>query len=300
MTRRPAGPDQSFPAHQPAGLDQPAGPGQPFRADQPRRPARPARRSGGPDSPASRPAHLPYVVVSPHYDDAALSVGGLLQRLDGPVVIVTAYGGEPPATLRTASWWDASCGFRDPGEAYRTRTAEDTRACALLGAERLALPHPDGPYGDAKELPALEEYLRALPPEARVLLPLGIHQPDHAAVRDCGLAVLAEAGGRVPWVYADLPYTGHLPERGTDGATAALARSAERGLAYQELAARHRTRVVHDIRLDAAEWAAKREAVLCYSSQIAPVAVDHGAFLRSPGPLQAELVWEVSGRRPRG
>ncbi|MEU9128136.1 PIG-L family deacetylase [Kitasatospora sp. NPDC048540] len=232
------------------------------------------------------------VVLSPHFDDAALSLAGLIPELPGPVAVVTVFGGAPAAD-RPVSWWDSACGFSTAQEAYRSRRAEDARACRLLGADQVVLDHPDGPYADGTEPTGVDRLLADLPSGATVLVPVGSNQPDHQRVRDRALAALAALGAPPPLVYADLPYTGHLPEWGTDEADRALARSPMCGLAYQDLRLTHRTAVRHDLRLTDEQWAAKREAVLCHASQLAPLAADHGSLLARTGPLRAELVWSL-------
>ncbi|MFZ4277613.1 PIG-L family deacetylase [Streptomyces arboris] len=237
------------------------------------------------------------LVVSPHFDDAALSLAGLLPTLPGPLAVVTVHGGPPPPGS-PASWWDSVCGFTTAAEAHRVRSAEDARACALLGAEQVLIDHPDGPYVTEGEGPdALDALLGTLAPTTRVLLPLGTNQPDHEAVRLRAQRALAAAGAPAPWVYADLPYTGHLPEWGTPEASGALAASQKWGTAYQELTRRHRVTVRHELVLSDEQWAAKRAAVLSHASQLAALAPDHGTFLARTGPLRAELIWSL---KPKG
>lgn len=68
------------------------------------------------------------VVLSPHLDDAVLSVGALIAGAarSGPVTVCTAYTRPPDLAAVPVRWHR----FAD----YRTRLAEDDRALALLGA----------------------------------------------------------------------------------------------------------------------------------------------------------------------
>ncbi|MDP9861260.1 MULTISPECIES: PIG-L deacetylase family protein [Streptosporangium] len=226
------------------------------------------------------------VVVSPHFDDAALSVAGVLARDGGPAVIVTALGGVPGGQV---SAWDRLCGFASAEETARERRAEDARACEILGADQVALAHPDVPAAGLR-LRELEDFLAAhVTPDTRVLVPMGIGNADHEAVRDQALEALWRAGVQEPWVYADLPYAAAAREWGTASADRALAATPP----VRALAERHRIRPVLRIRLEGAEWTVKRRAVLAYASQLAPLACDYGEFLAVPGPLQHELVWAV-------
>lgn len=232
------------------------------------------------------------VILSPHFDDAALSLAGLITQLPSPVTVMTVYGGEP-AAHHPVSWWDSVCGFSTAREAYRARRVEDARACELLGVESVVLDHPDGPYGDGGELTGIDAALAELPSDAVLLIPIGTNQPDHEKVRDRALAVAEKLGRATPSVYADLPYTGHLDAWGSAGADHALGRSHLYGLAYQDMTSRHDLRVEHDVTLTDEQWALKRAAVLCYGSQLAPLAADHGMLLARDGPLRAERVWAV-------
>ncbi|MFF5565474.1 PIG-L deacetylase family protein [Streptomyces sp. NPDC012623] len=248
-------------------------------------------------TPPPAPATPATVIISPHFDDAALSLAGLIPALDSPVTVVTVHGGAP-APGHEVSWWDRTCGFSSAGEAHLARLAEDARACALLGVEQIVLAHPDGPYGYGSEgVPdELDACLADLDPAARVLIPLATNQPDHAKVRDRALAVLEKLGRPLPLVYADLPYTGHLPQWGTADTDTALLADEDFGVSYRKITAHYRTRIAHDVVLTDRQWAAKRAAVLCYASQLAPLAVDHGSLVARDGPLRAERVWELAAR----
>ncbi|NJP68885.1 PIG-L family deacetylase [Streptomyces spiramenti] len=256
----------------------------------------PTEPTASTESAGSAPGTL---VVSPHFDDAALSLAGLLVRLPAPVTVLTVHAGPPPPGA-TVSWWDASCGFTSAAEAHRVRDAEDVWACSLLGVARRTLGHADGPYGGDPGLPELTEALGTVAPGTAVLLPLGTNQPDHRTVREVTLRALADRADLTPFVYADLPYTGHLPGWGGERTDDALAASETWGTAFRELRGRYRTTVAHAARLDPDAWARKRAAVLGHGSQLAPLALDHGAFLAADGPLTAERIWSLApGPHPR-
>ncbi|MFE6778103.1 PIG-L family deacetylase [Streptomyces sp. NPDC057702] len=235
------------------------------------------------------------VVISPHFDDAVLSLAAVLPQLRGPVVVVTAYGGAPGPEA-TVSEWDDMCGFTTPHEAHAARVVEDAQALALVGVAQVTLPHPDGPYGGADQLGHLDQWLRDLPLDTEVLAPMGTRQAHHALVREQVLATRAAQGAATPLIYADLPYTGHTPGWHTDGAEAALAAEPERGESYRDLAERFRLSPRWEVRLDDEQWAAKRLAVQCYGSQLAPLGVGHGLFLSRTGPLRTERVWALEPR----
>src|SRR5213080_853986 len=88
------------------------------------------------------------VVVSPHLDDAVLSLGAALARAarrGGAVTVLTVLAGDP-ASETPAGEWDSQAGFATAGEAARARREEDRRACALLGVEPVWLPFSDHQY----------------------------------------------------------------------------------------------------------------------------------------------------------
>ncbi len=95
------------------------------------------------------------IVLSPHLDDAVLSLGATIAasvRAGADVSILTVFAGDP-ASSEPAGAWDRRVGFRDAGEAIRVRRDEDRVACTLLGVRPIWLPFPDEQYraGDWEE-----------------------------------------------------------------------------------------------------------------------------------------------------
>lgn len=77
------------------------------------------------------------VAVSPHLDDAVMSLGSALAQAvqaGARVEILTVFS-DIPSSSAAASSWDSECGFATEGEAATARREEDRRACAVLGAE---------------------------------------------------------------------------------------------------------------------------------------------------------------------
>ena len=150
------------------------------------------------------------VVVSPHLDDAALSLGAaiaLASQSGIPVKVLTVFAGDPNSD-EPARMWDTLCGFSTAGEAARSRRAEDARACEILGAEPAWLPfayadQADGQARNEDEIwAAVWPHLR----EAKLVLLPGhpLTHPDHAWLTRL-LAERAPASPEVG-VYVEQPY----------------------------------------------------------------------------------------------
>jgi LmbE family N-acetylglucosaminyl deacetylase len=76
------------------------------------------------------------VVVSPHLDDAVLSLGATMAHAvesGAKVEVLTVFGCEPTSSAPTDEW-DRKSGFATEGEAAKHRREEDWRACSILGA----------------------------------------------------------------------------------------------------------------------------------------------------------------------
>jgi LmbE family N-acetylglucosaminyl deacetylase len=88
------------------------------------------------------------LVLSPHLDDAVLSIGAAIAhwvRHGTAVGVLTVLAGDPGSEA-PAGKWDLRAGFHTAGEAARARREEDQRACALLGATPVWLSWGDDQY----------------------------------------------------------------------------------------------------------------------------------------------------------
>ncbi|MGE4243933.1 PIG-L deacetylase family protein [Ramlibacter sp.] len=174
--------------------------------------------------------------VQPHYDDVALSCGGIaaaLARAEMQSHIVTVFASEivPEMVGDFAAWKHGRWGIEDIDEVVATRREEDAQATAVLGCSARWLGLPDaiyriGRYTEDAELYGLldaEEHALAIHlaeevvglPEwregLRVFVPLGVgSHVDHQLAFEAG-AQLAKRGVEV-WAYEDLPYGIHTPE----------------------------------------------------------------------------------------
>jgi LmbE family N-acetylglucosaminyl deacetylase len=109
------------------------------------------------------------VVVSPHFDDAALGAAHLISAHPGTTVI-TVLGGRPPAYPAEPTDWDACGGFVAGDDVVARRREEDGAAMAFLGATPVWLEFPDHQY---------------LAPEAGLLARVALGAPEEGPAWFC-------------------------------------------------------------------------------------------------------------------
>ena len=133
-------------------------------------------------------------VVSPHLDDAVLSLGASIHgasRRGTRVDVLTVLAGDPDSAT-PADDHNRQAGFATAGEAARARRVEDERACRQVGAQALWLPFSD----DANEAPADDSTIKSeltarLADYAAVLLPgFPLRHRDHRRVSRLTLQAL--------------------------------------------------------------------------------------------------------------
>jgi LmbE family N-acetylglucosaminyl deacetylase len=236
-----------------------------------------------------------HIFLSPHYDDAALSCGGLIAQLSAAgeqAVVATIFGGKPdydqlsPFARRIHSRPLANADLIDQ------RRAEERRALALLGAasrpgdfldciyrqdatqtrwlyaSEAALFGPVDPADDAlvEELAHCLAALAPLPAQCVLYAPLAIGSHVDHQIAQRSAAILQRHGYDVRY-FEDYPYSVRDPA----GLESRLARLAERDC-WQS----------HVIPLHPADLRGKVDAVLAYPSQL-------GVLFPGDGPAQARV-----------
>ncbi len=221
------------------------------------------------------------VVISPHLDDAAFSLGAAIayaSRGDVPVMVLTVFAGDP-SSPEPAGTWDKLCGFVTAGDAAQARRVEDSRACEILGAEPVWLPFAYGDYAGVRNEDQIWKAVRPhLDAAALTLVPgYPLVHPDHAWLTQLvarRLPASRTLGLYVEQPYANLTVIGRGYAYRSMFAAAAIALRTPRGLALQEPALGD----VHAALFDAPlEWRAayansnhrraKIESIAAYASQ---------------------------------
>lgn len=151
-------------------------------------------------------------MLVPHYDDAVLSLGTMLNlwARTKSIHVATCFGRGIPVSTP----FDRASGFEDGVEACRARWIENEDALNLLGVTSTSAgPFVDAQYDEPAELTDIigwaTSLIATLDPLAVVTL-LGLHHPDHlqlaAAVACCDSAVYDR------FVAEDLPYRVLFPQ----------------------------------------------------------------------------------------
>ena len=101
------------------------------------------------------------VVVSPHFDDAALGAAPLLATYPGSTVI-TVLAGRPPSYPDEVTSWDAAGGFTSGDDVVGVRQEEDRAAMASMGATPVWLDFSDHQYLSADQRPTATQVAPSL------------------------------------------------------------------------------------------------------------------------------------------
>jgi LmbE family N-acetylglucosaminyl deacetylase len=222
------------------------------------------------------------VVVSPHFDDAAMGAGHLLGSYQNTTVI-TVLAGRPPAYPEVPSDWDALGGFVAGDDVVAVRRTEDLAAMAVLESDHRWLEYADHQYLKPAERPTPEQVTPVLGAAiaeldaTAVFLPMGLGNPDHVMVHDAGLLVRQSQPDRAWFCYEDHGYK-HIP-----------------GLLAWRVAKLLRSRpwATPAIVPHVPDEERKRKAIWCYTSQIPPLERDHALTARMEGRVP-EQFWQLA------
>jgi LmbE family N-acetylglucosaminyl deacetylase len=233
------------------------------------------------------------LVLSPHPDDAVLSLWHVLSG-PGEVAVVNVFAGLPPPG--PLGWWDELTGAVDPLARAGERAEEDREALALAGRKAIALDFVDAQYRREPQPvePIVAQTEALAEPEALILAPaaLGAH-PDHRLVLDAALT-LADRGREVA-LYADVPH-GHR-EGWPAWVTGSGEGDGDVDAAWREhlvAAGVPIDRLEPEVhRLDPEQDARKREAVAAYRTQVG-ILESHFALFTRLDLLRYELVWRFA------
>ncbi len=222
------------------------------------------------------------VVLSPHFDDAAMGAGHLLGSYANTTV-VTVLGGRPPAYPDPPSDWDALGGFKAGDDVVAARRQEDLAAMEVLESDHRWLEFADHQYlappdrpTPTQVAPVLGETIAELNPTS-VFFPMGLGNPDHVMVHDASLLVRETQPGIEWFCYEDHGYK-HIP-----------------GLLAWRVARllRNKPWPTPAIVPHVPDEERKRRAIWCYTSQIPPLEQDHALTARMHGKVP-EQYWRLA------
>lgn len=153
------------------------------------------------------------LIISPHLDDAVLSVGQVMAGWP-KMTVCTVFAGRP-TDLAAQTSYDRDCGFLNAGRAVTRRRAEDKAALHVLNARPVWLDFVDHQYGDPNAEQAIVDAIISVVGEAQatvVLGPLGLAHPDHHTTRSAYCEALDRLDVEA-WAYEDLPSRVLWPEQ---------------------------------------------------------------------------------------
>ncbi len=149
------------------------------------------------------------VVVSPHLDDAVLSLGATLAHAAEAgvkVEVLTVFACAPDSGAPTDDW-DRKSGFATEGEAAQQRRIEDQGACAILGVTPRWFDFGAQPYERRASMDEVVAAVAAATVGADTILIPGfpLEHADHAALTNGLLS--RGLGCRSLGLYAEQPYS---------------------------------------------------------------------------------------------
>lgn len=160
------------------------------------------------------------IILSPHFDDASLSLGGLLSQEGKNALIVNFFVGGP--TNATTTDWDIRSGFASSTNAEVYRIKESENSAKITGAQTENLFYQDYQYGrqlsdeelvseiskDIQLLIASKSNIKEINVYGPAIFSHDISHPDHAALHQAFMNVARDYPGTTThfYIYEDMPY----------------------------------------------------------------------------------------------
>ena len=170
------------------------------------------------------------LVLSPHLDDAAVSVGGLLAKAANSTnysganspIIATVFSGTPK--MATSTSWDTNSGFENSSEAMPARLSENVNAADILGSQAENLGYLDKQYRNVTATTSLEKKIAAdiielirkydngtssLEIYGPAIFSEGVGHDDHTILHEAYMRVISQyipKGVVTFFIYEDFPY----------------------------------------------------------------------------------------------
>lgn len=168
------------------------------------------------------------IVLSPHFDDGVLSLGGFMSGSPTPVVVATLFAENPSDTIK--SRWDTISGFASSAEAVAARTEENKLALERVGAHPLNLRYLDLQYRYGKNSALREQIVQSVKKDIEITIDAfstakeisiygpaefgpDITHPDHKIVHDAFTEVAREkwSAKNIRFFYfEDFPYVANF------------------------------------------------------------------------------------------
>lgn len=164
------------------------------------------------------------IILSPHFDDATLSLGGFMAGRKNPVIVATFFAGKPSEPI--SGNWDTISGFKNSDEALVARAKENIRALKQTNAYPLNLNYPDFQYRYDRTSTTTEKLFQSVKRDISIILgkfsdsekvsvygpaEFGneITHPDHKLLHDAFTSVAQEKVNQKNlhfFFYEDFPY----------------------------------------------------------------------------------------------
>jgi LmbE family N-acetylglucosaminyl deacetylase len=228
------------------------------------------------------------IIISPHFDDAVLSLGGSMAAFPGSPIMVTVFAGMPNPDQKDA-YWDKMSGFSDSNEAIAARTKENVNASAIYNAKTINLKYQDSQYRSGKDDNIEQSVVRDIEniikennkPGVSIniygpaIFDLSIEHPDHLIAHEALMGANKDFSNMKNlrfFMYEDYPYAEKSAKQGKESILNTISNK-YRYLDFEEI----------PVILSDKDLGKKEEAIKKYSSQIA-------AFKEASLDLTADII----------